>query len=320
MTSGLSWLLVVLSFLSLLGFGVSGLMVSQMQGRNQVRAQRIRDIVTPYRQRRSTDLATFRPATVNNRSLTEMVTGAFGFHPTKLDQYSAPWWAVVGVTFVIARVAGGFLVDVVGSLGWIGVPIAWVMMSRFVFRWMVRRRQTALLHQFPDALATIVRAVRVGIPVLGTIVSISREAPVPTSIEFTKFANQLDVGVPLDQAVTEMAERNDLAEYRFFATAIALQAQTGGGLSETLENLADLIRKRLALQERGQALTSEARTSSLILAALPVVMGAGLYALNPAYISVLFNTDSGRVILGAAVLSLACGAMTMRTIIKKSLS
>jgi tight adherence protein B len=120
--------------------------------------------------------------------------------------------------------------------------------------------------------------------------------------------------------VAKMGDCNDLSEYRFFATTIALQAQTGGGLSETLENLADLIRRRLALKERAHALSSEARTSSLILGGLPVVLGLGLWALNPAYMSVMFNTRMGNNILAAAVLSLACGGLTMRAIIKKSLS
>jgi tight adherence protein B len=117
-----------------------------------------------------------------------------------------------------------------------------------------------------------------------------------------------------------MGVRNSLPEYRFFAIAIGLQARAGGGLSETLENLADLIRKRLALQERGHAWSSEARTSALILGGLPVVMGIGLWLLNPAYMAVLFTTQMGHTILAAAVGSLSCGAFAMKTIIKKSLS
>ena len=137
----------------------------------------------------------------------------------------------------------------------------------------------------------IVRSVRVGIPVLGAINSVAREAQEPTAAEFASSAMSWLVGVPLDQAVVNMAARTDLPEYRFFATAIGLQAQTGGGLSETLENLADLIRKRVALRQRGHALSSEARTSALMLGALPVVMGGGLWLLNPAYMGLLFNTS-----------------------------
>jgi tight adherence protein B len=294
--------------------------VSQAQAREQKRMYRLRDAVAPYRKNRTAEVAAFRPAVARHRSLAEMAASVFGFNPSKLDQYPVRWWIVLGVSFIAARVAAGFIVDVVGPLGLISMPTIWVMMCRIFFGWVAERRRALLLQQFPDALAMIVRSVRVGIPVLGAINVVAREAQAPTSLEFIRFGNEVSVGVPVAEAVTSMAERNDLAEYRFFATAIGLQALTGGGLSETLENLADVIRKRLALKERGHALSSEARTSSIILGGLPVVMGLGLWALNPGYMSVLFATSMGRTILGVAALSLACGAFAMRLIIKKSLS
>jgi tight adherence protein B len=320
MTSGLIWVLTALSFVSLIGFGFSGVLVSQAQARRQKGTQRMRDLVTPYRKNHAATLHVFRPAAKSHRSLVESAASIFAFHPGKLDQYPLRWWIVLGVTLVAARVMAGFVVAVVGPLGLASMPILWVAMCRFFFGWVVGRRREALIQQFPDALAMIVRSVRVGIPVLGAITAVAREAQAPTSLEFTRFANDVAVGVPVGEAATEMGARNDMAEYRFFAIAIGLQAQTGGGLSETLENLADLIRKRLALRERGHALSSEARTSALILGGLPVVMGAGLGAINPGYMSVFFTTSMGHTILGAAVLSLVCGGLTMRTIIKRSLS
>lgn len=319
MTDSLILLLMVASFLSLIGLGFSGVMVSQAYARRQKRDQRILEVVAPFRQIRA-ELQIFRPIATHDKSLMELAAGVFGFHPARQDQYPVKWWLVLAVTFVLARVAAGFLVDVVGSLGLGAMPVLWVGMCRWFFGSAIRRRRDALVSQFPDALAMIVRSVRVGIPVLGALTTVAQEAQAPTSLEFARLANDLFVGVPLDEAAINMAQRNDLAEYRFFATAIGLQAQTGGALSETLENLGELIRKRLALRERAHALSSEARTSSMILGGLPVVMGAGLWLLNPGYISVLFTTSMGRSLLGAAALSLTCGALVMRAIIRKSLS
>ncbi len=81
-----------------------------------------------------------------------------------------------------------------------------------------------------------------------------------------------------------MTQRNTLPEYGFFAAALSLQAQTGGGLTATLETLADIIRRRVAMKERGHALSSEARTSSMVLGALPVAVGGMLYIVAPQYI------------------------------------
>jgi tight adherence protein B len=320
MTRELSSLLIAISFACLIGFGFAGVLVSQAHERRQKATQRMRDLVAPYRKIHVAEMQVFRPATTANMSLLESAASIFGFNPKKQDQYPLRWWVVLGATLLAARFAAGFVVGFLGPIGLISMPVLWVVMCRAFFGWIAGRRKKLLIQQFPDALTTIVRSVRVGMPVLGAIAAVAHDAQPPTSLEFTRFANDLSVGVPLDEAVTEMGARNNLAEYRFFAIAISLQMRTGGGLSETLENLADLIRKRLALQERGMALSSEARSSALILGGLPVVIGAGLWALSPGYISVLFTTGTGHKFLAAAAFSLSCGMLSMRTIIKKSLS
>jgi tight adherence protein B len=319
MTGGLPLIMVALSFLALIGFAVSGLLVSQSEARRRKREKRLRDVVAPYRVIQEAGVLAFRPA-VKKASLAELAASVFAFHPAKLDQYPVPWWAVLGVTLIIARVAAGVLSDVIGPFGIASWPVVWIGLCRTFFGGVTGRRQSLLVQQFPDALTMIVRSVQVGMPVLSAIAAVSREAPAPTSLEFARLVNQVSIGVSLDVAAADMAMRNDLPGYRFFAITLALQAQTGGGLSETLDNLADLIRKRLALRERGHALSSEARTSSMILGGLPVVVGLGLWAVNPSYMAVLFTTSMGRTILGAAVLSLACGGLIMKSIIKRSLS
>ena len=117
-----------------------------------------------------------------------------------------------------------------------------------------------------------------------------------------------------------MAERNGLQEYRFFATALSLQSQTGGGLSETLDNLADVIRKRVAVRQKGQALSAEAKMSSLVLASLPPLAGVGLWLMNGAYITLLFVDPLGQKILATAILALMFGITSMNFLIRKSLS
>ena len=128
------------------------------------------------------------------------------------------------------------------------------------------------------------------------------------------------IGVPLEDALREMAARTELPEYRFFATALALQSQTGGGLSETLEGLADVIRRRLALKARGKALASEAQTSIYVLSSLPPVCGLVLSLMSPKYFGVLLHNPIGQHLLGASVGLLAFGWFVMRRMMRKSLS
>jgi tight adherence protein B len=320
MSTRVSVLLLALACLELVGFAVGGLLVSQADARRRRRAARIAAALAPFRAEAPLELPVFRPPP-RERSLATLAAGLFGFDPAHADQYPLRWWLVLPLALVIARLLAQMASGVLGS--WVGLPalpLLWVLFCRAYFGWATRRRKELLIRQFPDALGMIVRSVRVGIPVLTAVGVVAREAPAPTAPEFARLADDLSLGVPLHAAVAALAERGNLAEYRFFATTIALQAQTGGGLSETLQNLAELIRKRLALRERAAALSSEARTSAMVLVALPVVMGLGLWALNPDYMSALFTTGTGRKLLGFAVLSLGIGLVTMRTIIQRSLS
>jgi tight adherence protein B len=246
--------------------------------------------------------------------------GVFGFDPARADQIPVPAWVILGMTLLLARGVAALVEVVVGPLGLLGLPGLWLLLSRFVFGWFATRRVQALYAQFPDALAMIVRAVRVGIPLSEGVRAVSREAPQPTAGEFSKLHDQISIGVSLEDALRDLADRNSLPEYRFFATTLALQSQTGGGLSETLENLGEVMRKRLALNTRAHALASEAKTSIFILAALPFVAGGAMAVLNPEYMGRLFNDPMGQQVLGGAILSLGSGLITMRTMIKKSLS
>jgi tight adherence protein B len=244
----------------------------------------------------------------------------FGYDPAHAERYSMRWWLVLGTTLILARIVAEGVGVIAGSWSLLVMPVAWVMFSRFVFNWSEQRRRNLLYAQFPDALAMIVRAVRVGIPLGEGINSVAREAMPPTGPEFGLLHDRVGMGVTLEDALHEMATRNKLPEYRFFATALALQSRTGGGLTEALEGLADVMRRRLALKQRGQALAAEAKTSIAILASLPFVSGGALAVLNPHYIGRLFNEPGSQKVLIAAIGLLVTGLVVMRTMISKALS
>jgi tight adherence protein B len=249
-----------------------------------------------------------------------ILTRLFGFDMARTSQYSLSWPWVILIGIVVGRIAVALGSGMFGGIAWVLQPVVTIAVCRSMFNAMLSKRVNLLRSQFPDALGLIVRAVRVGVPVSEALRAVSRESLPPTSIEFDHLADQISIGVPLENALREMADRNNLPEYGFFAAALSLQAQTGGGLSETLELLADVTRKRVAMQARGHALSAEARTSSMILGGLPLVSGASLYLINPDYMSLLFTEESGRMVLGGAVLSLCVGIFVMRTIIRTSLS
>jgi tight adherence protein B len=321
MTSTNAWLMGIVSCCMLTGLGYAGLLVNRETNRQEKLAQRILGVVTPHMRTHRIQLSAFIQApTAKHRSVFGSMADIFGFDPAGLDRYPLKWWLVLLITAVAAKVGQSLASDMVGLWSMLALPAAWVVLSRTVFGIFEKRFQEKLLNQFPDALAMIVRAVRVGIPVMRAINNVARDAPAPTCHMFARLLDQISVGVALDAAVLDMAQSSRMSEYRFFATAITLQMQTGGALSETLENLADVIRKRVALKARAFALASEARTSAMVLAGLPFVSGTALWVLNPSYIGMLFEPGLGRTIFSGAVLSLSCGLLTMRSLIRRSLA
>lgn len=305
---------------SAVAIGVSAIMGEQKQRRRF--QERLERVVGSYM--RANPLAVMgRSTATRSVRMVSLITAAarlFGYDPTHAEHYSLRWWLVLSIALVLARAVAEMLHIFFGTWSLLIVPVPWVMLSRFAFHWSEQRRRDALYAQFPDALAMIVRAVRVGIPLSEGIHTVAREAMPPTGPEFGLLYDRVSIGVTLEDALREMAERNKLPEYRFFATALALQSRTGGGLSEALEGLADVMRRRLALKARGLALAAEAKTSIMILASLPFVSGGALAVLNPRYMGRLFTDPGCQKVLIAAIVMLGSGLLVMRGMIRKALS
>ncbi len=246
--------------------------------------------------------------------------GILGWREDRRSQYPMTWWGVVLVMLAPSMIGALLATRLLGSLGWGVVVLIDVLLTRTFLLYCTGKVSRELLSQFPDALSMIARSVRVGVPLGEAIKVVAREGLMPTREEFGRSADAVAIGVDLEVALVDMAERNDLAEYRFFATALSLQSQTGGGLTETLDTLADTIRKREAARKRGNALASEAKTSIYVLTVLPLVSGVMLWVSNPDYIDILFTTSGGNKLLAIAVGMLCAGLFSMQKIVKKCLS
>ncbi len=316
--------LLLASCLCLFGLAASAMLLFRDQRRTALRTARIDGVAGAYRQSRSDVTAAKGGLGLSRKpqgaTLVTRAAQLVRYDPAHRAIHPAAPSVVMAVTVIPSMVAAYFVANFIGPIGWVAGPILWVLLCRGFYGWFEDRLVATLYRQFPDALAMIVRAVRVGLPIVEAIRVVARENSEPTAREFAGLVAQTAIGVPLDEALREMAERNRLPEYRFFATALSLQSQTGGGLAETLENLADTIRKRVAAKLRGHALAAEARMSSYILGALPLVAGAMLSVVNPGYMAVLFTDPSGRSLLMLAAAMLLGGAFIMRTMIRKSLT
>jgi tight adherence protein B len=313
-------IMLAVALLVLIGFCFSGLLVARDQAAQKRLIERREAVLRPHMRAQPIDIALFSKAVGPETTLVARATAWFGIDLERTDICPVPWWTVVAAAAIAADLTLTGLSMLLGSLAWIGFPVIWMFASRFMFGYFKGKRRQKLIVQFPDALMMIVRSIRVGVPVGEAIHIIAHEQPEPTAGEFRRVANQLSIGEPMDKAIMAMARHSQLAEYRFFATALTLQSKAGGALSGTLENLADMIRKRVAVKERAHALASEARMSIYVLTGLPVFVAGAIVLLNPGYISLLITDPLGNKILIAAVMSLLTGLGIMQLIVKKSVS
>ena len=182
-----------------------------------------------------------------------------------------------------------------------------------------RKYQNRFLDAFPDALDLVCRAVRAGLPVNEALTTVARELSGPVSLELGRALDQVQIGVEMIQALQQMADRIRVADFRFFVVALALQQKTGGSLAETLSNLSGVIRARKMLRLKARALTSEAKASAAVLAALPFGVGGMMCLTNRDLTSMLFVDPRGRFMVGVAFLMLLTGLGAMAWIVKRAL-
>lgn len=174
------------------------------------------------------------------------------------------------------------------------------------------RRVRKFVASFPEAIDTICRGLRSGLPITETVITVGHEMQDPIKTEFSRVGDAVRMGVPLEEALWDIAPRFNTAEFRFFVVSLAIQRETGGNLAETLGNLSDLLRRRRQLQLKIRAMSSEARASAMIIGSLPFIMFALLYFINRDYIMLMVTTDGGKLMLGGGLAWLSIGIYSMQ--------
>jgi tight adherence protein B len=199
-------------------------------------------------------------------------------------------------------------VIVAGFIGTMGLP-------RYILSRKVKKRQAKFQGELANAIDVIVRGIKSGLPLNECLQVIARESPEPVAGEFREVVEQQRMGVTLGDGLERMCERVPLAEVRFLSIVVAIQQQAGGNLSEALSNLSGVLRDRLRMQMKIKALSSEAKTSAMVLASLPPGVMSMVYLSSPDYILPLFNTTIGNFMLGIGAFWMATGVLVMKKMI-----
>ena len=203
-------------------------------------------------------------------------------------------------------VSGALLGGIVGFAAGMYAPF-------FVLSGKRKKRQRMIAMQLPEALDFLSRVLKAGHSFSSGLQMMSDELPAPLSDEMRRCYDQHSLGQSLDDSLRDASLRIESSDFAFFVTALLIQRQTGGDLSEVLKNISNMIRSRVRLAQQVKAKTAEGRFTGYILVAFPAVMFGLVYVQNPTYCGKLL-TGSGLYLLGTALLLQMMGLYFIRRI------
>jgi tight adherence protein B len=187
------------------------------------------------------------------------------------------------------------------------------------YGWLRHRRSKRMKQfeeQFPEALDLLSRAIRAGHAFQTALGMVGDDLSAPVGPEFKKTFDEQNFGLPLRDVLNQLSERVPLLDVRFFVTAVLIQRDTGGNLSEILDNLAHVVRERFKIQRQVRVHTAHGRFTGYVLLGLPVALSIALSIINPEHMHALFHEHMGQMMLLGAVVMQTIGFFWIRQVIK----
>jgi tight adherence protein B len=208
----------------------------------------------------------------------------------------------------VAAVVGGGLGFFPGFMFGAAIPFVVLMRKRTV-------RLRKFEEQFPEALDLLSRAIKAGHAFQTAMGMVAEEGAEPMGPEFRKTFEEQNYGLPLKDALNNLAIRMPLLDVRFFVTAVLIQRETGGNLSEILDNLAYVVRERFKILRQVRVYTAHGRMTGYVLLALPAFLAVALMFINPDHMNTLFTERAGKLMIAATVVMQTIGYIWIRKIV-----
>jgi tight adherence protein B len=186
------------------------------------------------------------------------------------------------------------------------IAIAWRRM---------RRRLDAFESQLPDVLIMIAASLKAGHSFKQGLQAIVEEGQQPASGEFKRVLTEAGLGRPIDDALSEMAERVRSKNLEFAITAVTIQRQVGGSLAGLFDMVAGTVRQRQQFVRKIRGLTAMGRMSAYTLVALPFFIAGAISVLNPAYLDPLLHTGTGHMLVAVGLVMMVVGSAVLRKIV-----
>jgi tight adherence protein B len=200
-------------------------------------------------------------------------------------------------------------------MGVLGAFIGFFAPRIFVAR-VTAQRLVRFENQLPDTLGLWVNALRSGYSVLQSMEAISRDAPEPTSTEFKRVVQEVQLGIDMEDALEHLLNRLDSEDLDLVVTAVNIQREVGGNLAEILDVISHTIRERIKLKGEIRVLTAQGRITGYLISGLPIILALFLYVINPGYMGNLFeNQMCGWPLLGCGLSLIGIGFALIQKIV-----
>lgn len=227
--------------------------------------------------------------------------------PSRLVMFSAMSGMLAGLAASVISVS--ILLIVLAAVLAAAVPFVHVW-------WKRKQRFDAFLEHLPDALDLMSRALSAGHAFSEALHMVSAEMPEPIATEFRKTYEEQNLGLSLKLALENLTQRIPLLDLRMCVTAVLIQRETGGNLSEILEKVAYTIRERFRIMGDLKTLTTSSRMSAWLLCGLPIFVSIAITVMNPEYMSVLWYDHRGHYLIAAAMFLQVTGMLIVRKILR----
>jgi tight adherence protein B len=237
---------------------------------------------------------------------------------SKLDQADLPFRPAEALfLYLVVTILGGLIVFLLGNLFWgAGVLAALAIVPWVVVGALAVRRTRAFVAQLPDMLQLLGATLRSGFSIMQGLDTVAGQLSDPMGKEMRHVVAEARLGRPLASALDEVSQRVKSEDFEWVVSAIGIQREVGGNLSELLDIVADTMNARSRLRQEAHTLTAEGRIGAIVISLLPVAIGVFIYATNRTYLDPLLHTGMGQVLFYGCIGLALAGMVWMRNIVR----
>jgi len=229
--------------------------------------------------------------------------------PEEFETFCLILFVVFILIVILAGGTGSWPIAIIaGIVGW--------FLPTFIVKSKIKKRVKLLNEQLGDALAMMSNSLKAGYSFFQTVDMVAEEMTGPIAEEFGIFKKEVNLGLNTEKALENMANRVSSEDLELVVTAVMIQRQVGGNLSEVLDNITATIRDRVKIKGELKTITAQGKISGLVISLLPFALCGMIFLINPKMMSLLFTTSMGQVMIGAALFMETIGILLIRKVVR----